>query len=538
MKLILKKPNNILGLFLCALLSFLIIYQISPKGFIIGTSSYWNSDAEDITQYISGFNLYLKADFQWPLLAFDSLNYPVGTRATFVDVIPIYAFILKVILPEDVKWFNPFGLWIALCFIFQGIAAWWICKELKINNWVVVLSQTVLLSLFPALLYRLGHISLMSHWIILFAIALYIRCCRKKEYCTLGWTTLLFFSFYINIYLFIMASLIYLSACLQVYFRFKIKDLKAIIFILTPCFLVFLSLFIFLLPLPTGGVASDTGFGFYSMNLLSPFIGGNIFALQSQVMPGQYEGFNYLGFGTIVFIIATFVIDKNKCIEYVKFNIYIFVICFLFFIYSLSSEIYFSQTLIAKVYYPPLLDSITTQFRASGRFFWPVGYLIIIFSSYFLYKKIKSQYFVSILFLTVTLLQLYDIKDQINLFKVRSSRPAVEQINYKDWKDFLQTNQVKNIYFYPKFRCGGDPLKTLLPVMKIASEMDLNVNTGYIARYFPECNDITKEIETSNRESSVYIFDLNSYKESDVINYLPRNETYSCEKKDFALICR
>ncbi|HEN3580982.1 TPA: hypothetical protein U5D98_004286, partial [Yersinia enterocolitica] len=170
------------------------------------------SEVDDVTQYISGFNMYLSSPWNFPLLAFDSLNYPQGTRVTFVDAIPIYSFILKLLLPENIAPFNPFGYWIALCLLLQGISAWWITKELNVDSWLFFILLLLTFLTYPALLARIGHISLMSHWVLLFSLALYIRGRRQKKLSIGIWTILLVSIFYINIYLFVMASGIYFAA--------------------------------------------------------------------------------------------------------------------------------------------------------------------------------------------------------------------------------------------------------------------------------------------------------------------------------------
>lgn len=527
--------GNFLTLLFSACLSLLIIILLTPKGFIIGTSSYWQTDAEDVTQYIAGFNYYFISDWHFPLLAFDSLNYPDGTRATFVDVIPLYSLILKVLLPHSFYPFNPYGYWVAFCFIMQGVGAWFIAKELKINCIFTILALSALLTAFPALLFRLGHISLMSHWILLFSFGFYLRAKVHNMLSTISITALLFVSFYINIYLFVMASLIYVASILMVLNRtFSLK--KALISAM-PFAVVLISMLIFLFPLPPGGGARDSGFGFYSMNLLSPFKGGTLFDLRLPVMGGQYEGFNYLGLGVITSLILSLVFFQREMKKSIKDNFYLFAVLCLLTIYSLSGDVYFSNILIAKLHYPKLSEAITSQFRASGRFFWPVGYCLFIYSIYRV-SKIESRKYRYSMLLIIVIIQWGDLNNQISLFKERSKRPMLEQIDYNVWADDVKSNNIKNIYFYPKFRCGGDPMKSLLPIMNLSSKYNIKLNTGYIARYMPDCSNIASEIEESNKESSLYVFDSNAYNEKDVAKFMEAQPNLSCSKRDFAYICR
>jgi len=102
---------------------------------------------------------------------------------------------------------------------------------------------------------------------------------------------------------------------------------------------------------------------------------------------GQYEGFNYLGLGMIILLIGTLFIHIKKIIIntnrinkqiLLKWIGIIFIIIFLLF-FSLSNQItLFSRTLINL----PLSDSILkiwSIFRATGRMFWPIYYLVYIF---------------------------------------------------------------------------------------------------------------------------------------------------------------
>ena len=120
-------PDQAMGLVVSILLSLIFIYSTFSLEFVQGQAAYWQTettDWDDIVQYVSGFNSYFSAHWQLPLLAFDGINYPSGTLATFVDIIPIYALVLKALVPQSFAPFNPFGFWVASCFMMQGIAAW------------------------------------------------------------------------------------------------------------------------------------------------------------------------------------------------------------------------------------------------------------------------------------------------------------------------------------------------------------------------------------------------------------------------------
>lgn len=502
--------------------------------FIVGVSPYWQTQVDDVTQYIAGFNMYFASSWQFPLLAFDSLNYPQGTRATFVDAIPLYALLLKLLVPANFWPFNPYGYWVALCFIFQAIGAWWICRELKLNSWVFLVCLLIILLVSPSLMARIGHISLMSHWIILFALALYIRGCRSPSFPMLGWTVLLVSAFYINVYLFGMASGVYVAALLSNIYRWSFR---ALIGYFLPFVVLLGSLFVTLLPLPDGEVTREWGFGYYSMNLLSPVLGGSLLKVQAGVGAGQYEGFNYLGLGVILSFVWALRIWRRSDQSFFYRHWPLFALMVGYTLYALSNQIYFGSTQILVVKYPSIFEGFTSQFRASGRFFWPVGYCLAIFSMLMLYRRLAWGAFV-VAAIIVSFLQLVDLKDRYSSLRATLVRQSAQQINYADW-DYVLGRKVRNLYFYPKFKCGSQPPHdSLLPVMRYAAERGYNLNTGYIARYTPRCDDIAEEISNSAVEDSAYIFVVKEFESVEsVVKFLPENADLQCRKISFAFVC-
>jgi Family of unknown function (DUF6311) len=546
--------NHSQGLILSLLIALVFVFMTFSPDFVMGTAAYWQTQNEDVTQYIAGFNSYYASKWQHPLLAFNGFNYPNGTLATFVDVIPIYSILLKALVPASFAPFNPFGFWVAACFLMQGVAAWWLVKELRIKSWIFLITLTFILVSFPALMTRLGHISLMSHWIVLFAFALYVRGHRKNVLPILGWSVLLVSSFYVNIYLFVMASGIYCAALLD---PIQFVSWRKWWLVIMPCFILIGSLFITMLPLPPGEVTQEWGFGYFSMNLLSPLLGGAaknfdktleeyllspvlggiVVNIPYKTAPGQYEGFNYLGLGVLLATLFSLIIIKGKLIEIIKRHMALFVLLLTLTAYALSDHIYLGESKIVSLHYPTFFQPITSQFRASGRFFWPVGYCIVIFSLYIIYIKTSLKVMTTI-FIVLMLLQGFDLHNLHQMIKFNQAKDSEKFLNKFDWDKEIK-NEVSKIYFYPKFKCGKGHSTTLLPVMKYAAERNLKMNTGYIARYTPDCNNMEIEIENSEKYDAAYVFVMKEYQETEkIMNFFPPESRPKCNVLDFAMICQ
>ncbi|WP_426143414.1 DUF6311 domain-containing protein [Pseudomonas sp. DWP3-1-2] len=519
-------------------IGLLFVWRYFPAGFVTGTSSYWLTEVDDVTQYFAGFNAFFHAPFSYPLLAFDSINYPQGTRATFVDAIPLYALLLKIFVPASFAPFNPFGVWVALAFVGQAICGWWILRELQVKSWLALLALTVCLLTFPALTTRLGHISLMSHWIILSSLALYIRCRRTTEPQRWGWSLLLVAAFYVNIYLCVMASAVYVVSCLYNRARFHPAEVARA---LIPFLIIGASLFLTIFPMERVTVVPETGFGTYSMNLLSPFHGGKYFIFPDPEMPGQYEGFNYLGLGVLLAFALSVTLNRKAAVGSFSTHRALTWLMVLFTAYALSNIVYYGVHQVVTLNYPSFMDRITSQFRASGRFFWPVGYCVVIFAIATLYRKLSAVVFAGCM-VVLMVLQVSDLSNLRHRLVDTAKRPAAAVLTQPEW-DQQVTPDIQYLYFFPKFRCGRSDLilNTLMPTMRYAAVHNIKINTGYVARANSNCSvqSTQSEIAASAPDHSLYVFVKGDFPQVEQVKALfPANQQPTCKEIDFAHICR
>ena len=533
-------PNGRIGFILTAVFSLFFVFYTLGWAFISGHASYWNVENNDITQHLSGLNLYLSSPWQFPLLGFDGLNYPQGTRVTFIDGIPIFAFLLKVFLPRDIGYINPMGYWVVLSFLLQGVSAWWITRELQIKSWAFLAFLVFVLLTFPAFIGRLVHVALMSHWIILFAIALYLRGKRLDHVPMLGWSALLFCSFYIHIYLFVMAFGIYIAAVLGAKHKLSVRYVSSLFL---PLFILGVSLFIFLLPLSSEPVQFPSDFNKYGMNLLVPFYGGKLIKFHVDLSQ-QHEQGQYLGLG-VIFIFLWIMISSRAADLYktLKSQWALFLIISLFFLYSLSSKIYFSSALILTFEYPNFSDPITTQFRACGRFFWPVGYMIIIFSLKKLYHQCKSERIFLIIVMILLLIQCIDILDKYKSLK--NHKMAHQNQSWIDYSvlDNALGGHIKYIYLYPKYSCKSNnpdyTFDVVTPMMKYAAMHQLKLNTGFVSRYGSNCHDMAIQIAQSDKMKSGYVFSKSDFQNMELVYqaFGDKNKMI-CKDLDVLYACR
>jgi hypothetical protein len=136
-------------------------------------------------------------------------------------------------------------------------------------------------------------------------------------------------------------------------------------------------------------------------------------------------------------------------------------------------------------------------------------------------------------------IQLLDLTGRFNLLREKISAEDLPIMNYEKWDEFLGRSRVKTVYFYPKFKCETRPFQGLLAIMRYAADRGLNLNTGYIARYTPDCSDAVREIKASDSESSAYVFaQAHVSALDDVKKYFPETMVVTCAEIDFAFVCK
>ena len=131
----------------------------------------WNGDWANAA---SGFLFFVEDAWRWPVGKMENLLAPLGTSIGFTDSIPLAAFFFKAIRELLPFPFHYLGLWFLLCFILQALFSFLIFEELKLKTWIAF-GGAFLVALAPPLLYRIGHISLCSHFFILWQILMYFK---------------------------------------------------------------------------------------------------------------------------------------------------------------------------------------------------------------------------------------------------------------------------------------------------------------------------------------------------------------------------
>lgn len=519
-------PRGWAGAFFSLIISYLYFEIVFPsRGFVAGTSSFWQTQVQDITQYIAGLTAFRNEAWGFPLLHINSINWPVGTNVGFNDAIPLMALIVK--LADPIIPTNPFGFWVLMCFLLMGLSAWWTAKQAGLTNWVSFALAIGLSVQMPALLQRLGHLSLMAHFLVVLALGLYFRDTAKGKVSTVGWALLLPSSFYINFYHTAMVATLMIASAVDLAIQGRAKGIWRYLVAVVPIALTFP----FFYGWGVGSKVYEGGFNYYSMNLLSPIIGGTLIQFPTYVpgTAGQYEGYNYLGLGLIAGVLALALSRRGNGS---KFGNALIAACIGLFVYSLSNDIYVGPWLVAHWEVPSFFRSLAESFRVTGRFLWPVSYVLVFFVAASVARLQPAKAYAACLaILAVQWADLQAIRDQIHDW---SRRPPEVAADASSWKAELAGAQT--IYFYPKFRCGKANGPEILPIQMLAVQSRMNFTTGFIARYSADCEAETQEKAAADLQRSVFVYASSDFSFDEASSRVPAG--VRCHQRDQWFVCR
>jgi hypothetical protein len=360
------------------------IYLLGWAG-IQGTSEYWTNTHNDSVQSIAGLRYYLSEGWGWPLLHIDSYGYPDGTNLILTDSIPALAVVSKLFSGALSDGFHYFGYWMAFCFVAQGVAMVGLLVALGWRSYTTAIVGAGLAVSQTALLTRFFHAALMAHFLLIVAITIGVLAMKSDRPARqLGWfAVLLGVTFFVHVYLFAMVVVIAVAFAIQLWLHRQITWGTA--------WRWFGSMVMGTLVLLAGNgligatASSAGGFGTYSMNLLA------LVAKQPDGTGGQYEGFSYLGLG-VIGLLAIHIYSSRSLIwrSLRGYRAPMVAIC-LMALFALSWWIWLGdQPLVMLPRFGPI-EWLGDRFRASGRFVWPLVYVLTAGAIVLTVRRFRSQ---------------------------------------------------------------------------------------------------------------------------------------------------
>jgi hypothetical protein len=349
------------------------------------------------------------------------LNAPEGTSQLFTDSNPLLGLVLRLfspLLPAEAQFVGP---WMLLCLVLHVWFSWKLLRPYAptpIALWAGVLLMTLL----PTLFNRYVHVNLMAHWLILWALWLFVDARRAGN--LTAWAAVMIVSVLIHSYLFVMVAAIWGSAMLERFAtapdwreRGRLALASALILAVTGSLGLYLG--------AGGEFVRVLGYGHFAMSLdglWNPnFPGFSKFLPASP--PGDqraYEGFQYLGLGLLILAavgVAAGWKAERRPVEDGLYRrlLWLLPALIVLTLLALSTTLAFAGAELVKLPLPEFLNPVTDALRASGQMFWPCSYTLVFAATVAAYR-LRPRRREAVLAALVAV-QLFDISPMSNTIR-------------------------------------------------------------------------------------------------------------------------
>ena len=365
----------------------------------------------DWLKFYDFYQSYLGWEFSrqdiWDIPLGKNSNYggDISNSIVYSDSIPLFAMPFKIFSSFLPFPFQYFGIWLLCCFILQGVMAWKLISHYSQNK-IVCFFVACFFVFSPLIFWRIHmfHFALAGHFILLAAIYLNLVGAKRR---ILAWSLVLAIAALIHFYLLVMVSLLWVGSLLDFQLNQKINRKKfALELFIVMAALLFVAWQAGYFMIGLGSTANNSNpFGNYPMNALA-IIDSQGFSYFLPPITTQHlfeEGFNYLGLGGVALVMLSLPavwIIRTQLLQWVFRHPFYLGCLFILLLLSLTQTIYIGS-FDFRLPISSSLVLLLSLIRCSGRFFWPIYYMIILGSCVIItraYSKKITTIFIFIMF--------------------------------------------------------------------------------------------------------------------------------------------
>jgi hypothetical protein len=482
----LKHDSNWLTIGIAVLIGVISFYQVVGLRALDFSNVLWlTTNTDTFTQYI-GWEFFRNDEWRWPLGSNPHYGIELSSSIIFSDSIPLISIPLKLFSPKLPDVFQFSGCWLLVCFMLQ---AYYTIKLVKLTtpSLMIAGAAAVLFTFSPAFLWRLHAHSLFAHWLVLLALYIYLRNGDDDLKRSLKWIALLTASVLVHTYFLGMLSVIWIADIAQRNSEFG-RDFKSrwaeisLTMVAIGTALWAAGFF----PLTTSYLSG--GYGSHRFNLTSLFnpqggtssdadIWSHLFPALPQG-PGDYEGFNFLGLGGILALLCALPAFWRSRRNILNDKMApLLAACAVLFLFALSNKIGIGARTF-EIWIPEILVQAGNIMRASGRFFWPIYYLILLYALNLIIKNYEKKIVFWLIF-TFAAAQVYDTRPGWLAFQDNFNLAGTEWKNTLNRDDIIQmAKRYEKIRALPVENARKDWDK----ISYLALKSGLPTDVAYLAR--------------------------------------------------------
>jgi hypothetical protein len=344
----------------------------------------WLMWGDSATHYL-GWEFFRRGPLTvWPPGASPLFGVGYSSSVVYADAIPLLALPMKFVLAfTDVR-VQYLGAWLLACFVLQGVFAVKLLRRFGVDGPVLV-PGALLFSIAPVFLYRMvtggyGHMALAGHFLVLWALWLVL----DPQLLHRRWAAVLLVSLLVQFYLFVMVGYFYVVAvCWWLWRQRREQPWGAAGLGVVRNFVV-VAVVAYLAGYFMGGSTVADGFGQFRtdiVGLIDP--SPNDFPGWSTVLPnpfnvdGTHEGYAFLGSAALVLGAVALVIVLRRRSRIDHRLAFLATISAPTFLLALSNRFQFAGREVGALPIPAALETLLNVVRATGRFSWPMVYVVV-----------------------------------------------------------------------------------------------------------------------------------------------------------------
>ena len=467
-------------------------------------------DFGDNAQHTSGWWYYAKDTWHFPLLHTSRVDHPEGISIAFTDSIPLAALFFKALMTVFPAWFpehfHYFGWWIGFVFITQALSATLLMRALGAKSIFATVLVVFFALTWPVIHVRYSHAALMLHSILLFGLALYflgVQQLWRSSTVSAAFVALHVVSLLVHPYFLPFTFGLYVAFMADQVLKQKNwpRQLVRLFVLLAVLLAVAMVMGYF------GRSTFRAGYGeHFHFNLAAPFCGDSKLIPCGYGVPiVRFEGYNYFGAGLILLLPIALVWFWRDWVAFPRRHPALFLVLVGMFLYAVSNHVWLGPYELFSFPLPSWLNWLTGSFRAAGRFFWLIGYLILVATLVAFCKK--QNWLVGLLLAIALIVQIKDVKPLLTHIKTEAAKPRA--LNYDEWAPVMA--QIDKIVIYPSFDCGPGDLQYYTWIMQLAGYHGKLLNSGYTSRDKKDCPASELAIQEPFQARHLYVISNHTY---------------------------
>ncbi|WP_440222126.1 DUF6311 domain-containing protein [Dokdonella sp. MW10] len=444
--------------------------------------------AGDLGQHYGGWEMFRDAPWAWPPGKTTTLTYPIGTSVVYTDSLPLFAFLFKPLSTWLPPTFQYIGLWMFVSYTLLGGFAALLMRRVCASPPVVVIAAALFVSA-PIMATRFNHDTLTAQWLLLAALWLYASTTTAPS--TRGvvarwrWRSLAVVSALVHPYFPAMVLPIFAAALVHRgviqralgWRRALLELLIAVVVVLVTWWLS--GAFI----IRDSASLSGVQYGYYSFNLLGFLnpLDNSRHIPSIPVGPGQYEGSAWPGAGMwLVFLLAAglALARWRNATATVRGHWPLAASMLAMTAFATSTVVVLGPHVLVDA---PIDNPFIAMYRSSGRFIWPLYYLLFFVSLALVARRFGTSAATGMLVVALAVQQ-FDSNQSMGYALVKRSvtlqAPEGSLLRDPRWNT-LATDR-RHLVVLPARGCG--PNDIFMPFLMLAAQHRMTLNSAYLAR--------------------------------------------------------